>query len=123
MNGTIRASWFPAQTSPMAARKQWIAGSLKPRGTITIDDGAARALARGKSLLAAGVIAITGQFEKGDAVSILSQDQNILGQGLAGYSADDCREIMGINSAQIVDKLGYDGGNALIHRDNMALLA
>ena len=118
---TLKASWFHAKSSSLAARKQWIAGSLKPQGTVIIDAGAAQALANGKSLLAAGVTDIQGQFSKGDAVEIHGIDGTCLGRGLCGYSAKDALKIKGLKSGDIEATLGYDGGTALIHRDNMVL--
>ena len=117
----LKASWFLAKSSSRAARKQWIAGSLKPQGSVIIDAGAANALANGKSLLAAGVTAVQGEFSKGDAVDILDQSGVQLGRGLCGYSAADARKIKGLKSGDIEATLGYDGGKALIHRDNMVL--
>jgi glutamate 5-kinase len=120
-SGKKRASWFHAKTNPMTARKQWIAGSLKPRGSLTIDAGAAKALSNGKSLLAAGVTAVAGGFEKGDAVQILDLSGEVLAHGLSSYSAKDADLIKGLKSSDIEATLGYDGGAALIHRDNMVL--
>jgi glutamate 5-kinase len=117
----LKASWFHAKSSSLAARKQWIAGSLKPQGSVIIDEGAANALANGKSLLAAGVTNIQGQFDKGDAVEILGPNGKCLGRGLCGYSAKDALKIKGLKSGDIEATLGYDGGTTLIHRDNMVL--
>lgn len=117
----LKASWFLARSSSLATRKQWIAGSLKPQGTVIIDDGAAKALANGKSLLAAGVTDIQGRFEKGDAVEIHGPTGTCLGRGLCGYSAKDALKIKGLKSGDIEATLGYNGGTTLIHRDNMVL--
>jgi len=120
-SGTQKASWFRAKTNPLMARKQWIAGSLKPKGSLIIDAGAARALAKGGSLLAAGLVRVEGQFEHGDAVMILDEAGNEIGRGLSGYSAKNAAAIKGLKSGDIEARLGYDGGAALIHRDNMVL--
>ncbi len=120
-DGTEKSSWFLAKTNPLLARKQWIAGSLKPKGTFTIDAGAARALAKGSSLLAAGLVRVAGNFGRGEAVLIVDEAGQELGRGLAGYSADNARTIRGLKSSDIEAQLGYDGGAALIHRDNMVL--
>jgi len=120
-NGTEKSSWFLAKTNPKLARKQWIAGSLKPKGSLVIDAGAARALAKGSSLLAAGLVRVEGHFERGDAVLILDEAGAEIGRGLAGYSADNAQAIKGLKSSDIEAQLGYDGGAALIHRDNMVL--
>ncbi len=111
---------FTARTNPKAARKQWIA-SMKPRGALRIDAGAAAALARGKSLLPAGVSAVSGEFRRGDPVDILGPDGARLGCGLVRYTADEARAIAGKRSHQIEPTLGYPGRAALIHRDDMAL--
>ncbi|MEM9147935.1 MAG: glutamate 5-kinase [Pseudomonadota bacterium] len=115
-----RASWFHPQASPALARKQWIAG-MKPLGALIIDQGAANALARGKSLLPAGVVRVSGRYERGDPVSIIGPDGATLGAGLSGYSATDSTAIAGARSAQIAEILGYPGRTALVHRDDMVL--
>jgi len=120
-DGAGKSSWFLAKTNPLLARKQWIAGSLKPKGSFIIDAGAARALAKGSSLLAAGLVQTEGDFERGEAVLILDEAGSELGRGLAGYSADNANAIKGLKSSDIEAQLGYDGGAALIHRDNMVL--
>lgn len=114
------ATWFTAQTDPQAARKGWIT-AMKPIGTITLDAGAVAALQRGKSLLPAGVTAVHGTFERGDAVAIKGPDGASIGSGLARYSATETQMIKGHQSAEIEAILGYTGRAALIHRDDMAL--
>ncbi len=113
------ATWFTAQMDPHAARKRWIA-AMKPRGTLRIDAGAARALALGKSLLPAGVTAVTGAFGRGDPVDITGPDGAQLGQGLSRYTAEEARAIAGHQSAEIETLLGYPGRAALVHRDDLA---
>lgn len=120
-SGSEKASWFLAKTNPLIARKQWIAGSLKPKGSLTIDAGAAQALAKGSSLLAAGLVKVDGHFKRGDAVLIMDDQGMEIGRGLAGYSADNAQAIKGLKSSDIEACLGYDGGAALVHRDNMVL--
>ena len=115
-----RATWFRGAADAKTARKQWIS-AMKPRGRITIDDGAANALRAGKSLLPAGVTAITGSFGRGDPVEIADASGHVLTLGLSGYDAADARAIMGLKSAQIADRLGYPGRSALVHRDEMAI--
>jgi len=116
-----RASWFKAADNPQKARRQWIAGSIKPKGTLMIDAGAAKALGNGKSLLAAGVTDVTGTFKKGDAVIVTNEAGLELARGLAAYSGGEARKILGRKSGDITDILGYDNGAALIHRDNMVV--
>ncbi|MCF3974476.1 glutamate 5-kinase [Paracoccus salsus] len=115
-----RASWFLPEGDPQAARKRWIA-AMKPKGSLMLDDGAAQALRRGKSLLPAGVRAVTGDFGRGDPVSICGPGGETLGTGLARYTAAEARRIAGHRSAEIETILGYPGRAALIHRDDMAL--
>ncbi len=114
------ATWFSAQLDPQAARKRWIA-SMKARGEVIVDAGAARALTNGKSLLPAGVVAVTGRFGRGDAVTILGPDRQRLGQGLTRYTAGEAGAILGCKTSEIEGRLGYPGRAALIHRDDMAL--
>ena len=111
----------PALT-PGAAYKAWIAGALAPSGTILVDEGAARALRAGKSLLAAGATAVEGRFGKGDAVSVRQQGGEEVARGLARYDASDAERIVGLRSDAIEAVLGYTSG-PLIHADDLALLA
>jgi len=114
-------TWFIARTSPAASRKRWIAGALVPRGSVTIDDGAAAALKAGKSLLPAGVSSVEGTFDRGDAIVILDKAGAELGRGLSAYACEDARRIIGHKSREIAERLGYRGRDELIHRDDMAL--
>lgn len=116
-----RCSWFLPGTTPLAMRKQWIAGTLKPRGRLGIDAGAAAALGRGKSLLPAGVVRVTGRFERGDTVSVVADGREIA-RGLAAYSSTDAALIAGRRSAEIESLLGYSGREELIHRDDLVML-
>lgn len=113
-------TWFTAQTDPQAARKNWIA-AMKPMGSVSLDAGAVSALTRGKSLLPAGVTAVHGTFERGDAIAIQGPDGAGIGSGLVRYSAAEAAMIKGHQSAEIEALLGYPGRAALIHRDDMAL--
>jgi glutamate 5-kinase len=116
-------TWFIASVSPARVRKQWIAGSLQPRGEIVVDDGAAAALAAGKSLLPAGVTAISGEFERGDAVLIRDARGLALAHGLSAYGAADAARIIGLRSGQIEAALGFRGREELVHRNDLAMLA
>lgn len=115
-----RATWFHGASDPKTARKRWIS-AMKPRGRITIDAGAVRALHAGKSLLPAGVTEVTGRFGRGDPVEIAGPEGEVLCLGLAGYDLQDAQAIRGLQSGQIAEKLGYPGRVALIHRDDMAI--
>lgn len=118
-----RATWFLPSASPRAAYKAWIAGHLAPQGALIVDAGAAQALAAGKSLLPAGVTAVQGRFEKGDAVRILSAEGGEIARGLARYDAADAERIKGLKSGAIADVLGYAAGAALVHADDLVLTA
>ncbi len=119
--GGARCTWFIAHDSPVAARKQWIAGKLRPAGRVTIDDGAARALTRGKSLLPAGVTAVDGDFGRGDPVMLVAADGREIGRGLSAYGADAARRLMGHKTSEIERLLGYRGRDEMIHRDDLVL--
>lgn len=116
-----RATWFLSTATPQAARKQWIAGSLKAKGRIFVDDGAGRALAAGRSLLAAGVVAVEGKFERGDSVSVVNGTGAELARGLVAYSHAEAAQIAGRQSGEIGEVLGYRGRNEMIHRDDLVL--
>lgn len=116
-----RATLIAAPDGPMAAYKQWIAGSLSPTGVLTLDAGAVTALKAGKSLLPAGVTAVSGGFEKGDCVRLIDPDGRAVGVGLAAYAADDAARLRGRRSDEIETLLGYRGASVLIHRDDMVL--
>ncbi|WP_299358979.1 glutamate 5-kinase [uncultured Paracoccus sp.] len=115
-----RVTWFLPHDDPQAARKRWIA-AMKPRGELVLDEGAAQALAAGKSLLPAGVTAVTGSFRRGDPVSIRGAAGEALAQGLVRYNATEARRIKGRRSDEIADILGYAARAALVHRDDMAV--
>ncbi len=117
-----KCSCFVATKTPHAARKQWIAGALTPRGTIGVDAGAAAALRSGKSLLPAGVVAVNGQFDRGDLVAVEGQSGRIIGHGLSSYSAADAAKIKGHKSREIETMLGYRGRDEMIHADNLVVI-
>jgi glutamate 5-kinase len=114
------ATWFTAQDDPKAARKRWIA-AMKPTGVLTLDAGAAQALASGKSLLPAGVTAVSGRFGRGDPVELQDANGTTIGQGLIRYASDEAQKIKGQRSTEIEALLGYPGRAALVHRDDMVL--
>lgn len=117
-----RCTWFVPQGSPAAARKQWIAGTLRPAGALTIDAGAQRALSAGKSLLPAGVIRAVGRFDRGDTVSVLTLDGVEFARGISAYSDVDAARILGKKSSQIEGLLGFRGRDEMIHRDDLVIL-
>jgi glutamate 5-kinase len=117
-----RCSCFIATETPHAARKQWIAGALKPRGIIGVDAGAAAALRSGKSLLPAGVVAVDGLFDRGDLIAVEDQAGRTIGHGLSSYSAADAAKIKGHKSREIETMLGYRGRDEMIHADNLVMI-
>ena len=116
-----RATLFLSRGEPRSARKAWIAGAVNPSGTVIVDDGAARALRRGTSLLPAGVVDVEGSFERGDAVIIRARSGGEAGRGLSAYSSADIRRIAGHKSGEIADILGYRGRDEIIHRDDLVV--
>ena len=115
-------TWFVPSSTPLATRKQWIAGTLKPAGAIAVDDGAVRALLAGKSLLPAGVTRAVGRFERGDTVSIIGPDGIEVARGICAYSDSDAARIIGRKSAEIEMLLGYRGRDEIVHRDDLVVL-
>lgn len=115
-----RATWFLPDADPQIARKRWVS-AMKPKGELRIDQGAANALALGKSLLPAGVLSVHGEFDRGDPVAILGHEGEILGKGLVRYNSNEATAISGCKSAEIARILGYPARAALIHRDDMVL--
>ncbi|SHF38102.1 glutamate 5-kinase [Ruegeria intermedia] len=120
LNNGANSTWFKAKLDPHAARKRWIS-AMKPRGEITVDAGAARALENGKSLLPAGIVEVTGDFGRGDPVAIKDHEGRRLGLGFSRYTAHEADSIKGRKSSEIEDTLGYPGRAVMIHRDDLAL--
>ncbi len=116
-----RATLFLPRGEPRSARKAWIAGTVDPSGIITVDDGAALALRRGRSLLPAGIVAVEGVFERGDAVIVRTRSGAEAGRGLSAYSSADIRHIAGHKSGEIAGILGYRGRDEAIHRDDLVV--
>ena len=117
-----RSTLFHAGASPLTARKQWIAGALSPKGCLTVDAGALGALRKGRSLLPAGVVAVEGEFERGDLIAIHNQAGAVIGHGLSAYSAGDANIICGHKSREIETLLGYRGRDEIIHADNLVMV-
>jgi glutamate 5-kinase len=116
-----RATLFLPRGEPLSARKAWIAGAVSPAGAIVVDDGAAAALRRGKSLLPAGVVAVEGSFERGDCIAIRTRAEAEAGRGLSAYGSGDIGRIAGHKSGEIEAILGYRGRDEIIHRDDLVL--
>ena len=117
-----KATIVAAKGSPRNAYKQWIAGSLARDGSVSIDAGAARALAAGKSLLPAGVLSVTGRFERGACLSVVDEQGREVARGLAAYGSRDAQAILGCTSERIAERLGYEGPPELIHRDDLVMV-
>jgi glutamate 5-kinase len=116
------STWFDARQTPLAARKAWIGGTLEPHGTIVLDHGACAAIRKGKSLLPAGVVSVTGTFHRGDAVILADANGQAVGRGLIAYDHDEASRIAGCNTTEIETRLGYAGRAAMVHRDDMVLM-
>lgn len=105
-----------------AGRKAWLGGRLRLKGALVIDAGAARALGKGSSLLAAGIVSVEGEFQRGDAVAVRDEAGTVLAHGLAEYDALECARLMGHQSAEHAAILGYAPRSAVVHRDQMVVL-
>ncbi len=116
-----RATLFTPKSSPEKARRAWIAGRLKPMGALRVDAGAAAALKSRASLLAAGVTAVEGAFEKGDAIEIRGPGGALVAQGLSAYDSGEIAAIAGLKSAEVEQVLGYRRA-AVVHCDDLALI-
>jgi len=118
---TGRCTWFLTPANPVTARKKWIAGSLEPKGTLTIDAGAVAALRRGNSLLPVGIVKVEGAFARGDAVIMRGPDGHEIGRGLVAYDAEDAEKIRGKSSGDVLLILGIEGRSEMVHRDDLVL--
>ncbi|MDJ0749763.1 MAG: glutamate 5-kinase [Woeseiaceae bacterium] len=116
-----RHTVFRAEGTPAAARKQWLAGVLEVQGELCVDEGAVNALRNGKSLLPVGVVDVVGNFRRGDVVNITGPAGEELGRGLAEYADSEASRLIGCQSGQIEDKLGYRGRSVMVHRDELVL--
>lgn len=117
-----RATWFIPPVSPQAARHTWLESHLSPEGAVSVDAGAAQALMeRGASLLPVGVTGVTGQFERGAAIDVLSEEGTHIAKGVTAYASSDIADIAGLKSDAVAAKLGWHGRPAIIHRDDLVL--
>ena len=112
-------TWFLPKISKLDARKKWIISSVSPRGELVIDDGAKKALNNGKSLLAAGIKKVSGNFKKGDHIKILDKENNEFARGLSSFSSNEISKIMGRHSKDIEKLLGYITKSEVVHKDDM----
>ncbi|MEE8243762.1 MAG: PUA domain-containing protein, partial [Pseudomonadales bacterium] len=117
--GTLLA----ATVRPLDARKRWIAGHLKPSGTLLLDAGAAKAIQeRGVSLLPVGVIGVEGEFGRGELVRCVDEDGTVIAQGLVNYASLEVQKLLGAGTEQIGERLGYVVEPELMHRDNLVVV-
>ena len=112
-------TWFISKISRLQARKKWIISSVSPKGEVIIDDGAKRALANGKSLLAAGIKKVSGNFNKGDHIKILDCKRKEFARGLSSFSSKEIVKIIGRHSNEIQKILGYISKSEVVHKDDM----
>jgi len=112
-------TWFLPKISKLDARKKWIISSISPKGKLVIDDGAKQALSKGKSLLAAGVKKVLGEFNKGDHIKIVDKDHKEFARGLSSFTSDEILKIIGRHSSEIAGLLGYISKSEVVHKDDM----
>lgn len=120
LDGSIGTLFVPRRKT--GARKAWLGGRLRLKGALTVDAGAAKALAGGSSLLAAGILTVDGEFRRGDAVAVCDKVGRVLAHGLVEYDSADCAMLRGRQSGEHAALLGYAPRPAIIHRDQLALL-
>ena len=113
---------FVSKISKLDARKKWIISSVSPKGELTIDDGAKKALINGKSLLAAGIKKVSGRFNKGDHIKIIDTRNNEFARGLSSFSSDEIEKILGRQSNEISNILGYISKSEVVHKDDMVTI-
>lgn len=121
-SGERHSLFLSSATSRLDAKRTWLSGQLGSKGAVTIDAGAAKALLTGKSLLAAGITAVTGEISRGDAVAVFAPSGQEIARGLINYDGSEVSLIKGLKSDDIEDKLGYTRSQSVIHRDNLVLL-
>ena len=114
-----KCTWFISKISKLDARKKWIISSVSPKGELIIDDGAKKALTNGKSLLAAGIKKVIGNFEKGDHIKILDSKRKEFARGLCSFSSNEINKILGCHSNEIQKILGYISKSEVVHKDDM----
>ena len=114
-------SWFKAKDHPLNSRKQWISGALDAKGKIIIDNGATQAIKKGFSILPAGILKTEGNYEKGDLIKIIDQNETFIGTGLTHFNNSEVELIKGSKSEKIEKILGYRGKDEVVHRDDLVL--
>lgn len=122
-DGYCDGTLLSAEDTKLAARKRWLLGQVDCRGSLVLDDGAAKVLQHaGSSLLPVGVLAVAGDFDRGALVSCRNRADTEIARGIINYSAQDAELIIGCRSGELSSKLGYEGEPELIHRDNLTLV-
>ena len=114
-----KCTWFIPKISKLDARKQWIIGSVAPKGEVIIDEGAINAIKNGKSLLPAGVKKINGKFEKGDHILVKDENNMEFARGLTSFSSIEAEKIKGSHTSKIKNILGYSSREEIIHKDDL----
>ena len=123
MEGSRSGTLFESSKEKMSSRKGWIAYGSRSKGSITLDEGAVKALVEGgKSLLPSGIMSVEGSFDTGDAIHCLDKKGNRIAKGLTNYSSAEIDKIKGKKTSDIEKILGYKYSEEIIHRDNLALL-
>ena len=112
-------TWFISKVSKLHARKKWIISSISPKGELTIDEGAKKALTNGKSLLAAGIKKVSGKFKKGDHIKIIDLKRKEFARGLSSFSSEEITKIIGCHSNEIEKILGYISKSEVVHKDDL----
>ena len=112
-------TWFISKVTKLHARKKWIISSISPKGELIIDEGAKKALINGKSLLAAGIIKVSGKFSKGDHIRIIDTKKKDFARGLSSFSSEEIKKIKGYHSNEIKKILGYISKSEVVHKDDM----
>ena len=123
LGGEALGTYFQPRDDRLAARKRWIGYAVRPRGRLTVDAGAKKALTeRGKSLLPSGLVDVSGDFQAGEVVALAETGGVDFARGLVNYDAGELRKIRGAKTADIERALGYKGLGEVIHRDNLVVL-
>jgi len=124
LDGERIGTFFAPAPKKMSARHRWIRSAVRPAGKVVIDQGAADAVLRsGKSLLARGIVRVTGTFERGTIVRLVTEQGDAIAHAVSNYSSEELDKIKGLKSSEIADVLGHKPFDEAIHRDNLVLIA
>lgn len=117
----VRHTLFPATGKKLSVRKSWLKSLMTVKGSLTLDQGAVKAIGQGNSLLPAGILQVDGRFSRGDLVALKTLEGVVIAQGLVSYDVRECRIVRGAKMSDVPDLLGYDGRSAIIHTDDLVL--